>query len=111
MNDKKLLYIIISAILLIMLIIGNFRYNRVVKQLYKTKIENLEQVDSLVYINEQLKKEISTYKIEISDLENKIDSLKGVKNKILVKRDGVVVSKSVSEGIVKLQENLSKWND
>ncbi|MBQ8132738.1 MAG: hypothetical protein IJ193_09635 [Bacilli bacterium] len=108
MNDKKLLYIIISAILLIMLIIGNFRYNRVVKQLYKTKIENLEQVDSLVYINEQLKKEISTYKIEISDLENKIDSLKGVKNKILVKRDGVVVSKSVSEGIVKLQENLSK---
>lgn len=94
-----------------MLIIGNFRYNRVVKQLYKTKIENLEQVDSLVYINEQLKKEISTYKIEISDLENKIDSLKGVKNKILVKRDGVVVSKSVSEGIVKLQENLSKWND
>lgn len=111
MNDKKLLYAIISGVLLILLIIGNFRYNRLSKQINQIKIENIEHVDSLKYINKELEKQISTYKIEISDLENTIDSLQKVKNKILVKKDGVVVSKSVSEGIVRLQNNLSKWSD
>lgn len=111
MNDKKLLYAIISGVLLILLIIGNFRYNRLSKQINQIKIENIEHIDSLKYINKELEKQISTYKVEISDLENTIDSLQKVKNKILVKKDGVVVSKSVSEGIVRLQNNLSKWND
>lgn len=111
MNDKKLLYAIISGVLLILLIIGNFRYNRLSKQINQIKIENIEHVDSLKYINKELEKQISTYKVEISDLENTIDSLQKVKNKILVKKDGVVVSKSVSEGIVRLQNNLSKWSD
>lgn len=108
MNDKKLLYAIISGVLLILLIIGNFRYNRLSKQINQIKIENIEHVDSLKYINKELEKQISTYKVEISDLENTIDSLQKVKNKILIKKDGVVVSKSVSEGIVRLQNNLSK---
>ncbi len=111
MNDKKLLYAIISGVLLILLIIGNFRYNRLSKQINQIKIENIEHVDSLKYINKELEKQISTYKVQISDLENTIDSLQKVKNKILVKKDGVVVSKSVSEGIVRLQNNLSKWSD
>lgn len=108
MDDKKILYVIISGILLVMLVIGNFRYNRLSKQLNQVKIENIERVDSLTYINKELEKQVSTYKIEISDLENTIDSLQKVKNKILVKKDGVIVSKSVSEGIVRLQNNLSK---
>lgn len=111
MGDKKLLYIIVLVLLLGILIINSFRYNSIVKKLNKLKIENAVQVDSLVYINHQLEKQISTYKIEVSDLENSIDSLQQIKNKIIVKKDEIIVSKSVSEGIVKLQENLSKWNE
>ncbi len=39
MNDKKILYLIISGILLLMLILGNFRYNRVTKELNQLKME------------------------------------------------------------------------
>ena len=108
MDDKKLLYIIISVILLLILIINNFRYNRIVKQLNQMKIENTVQVDSLIYTNKELEKQVSTYKIEVSDLEREIDSLQQVKNRIIVKKNDVIISKSVSEGIVMLQNNLAK---
>lgn len=111
MDDKKILFIVISAALLLLLIIGNFRYNRVVKQLNKMKIENAVQVDSLIYANHQLEQQVNTYKIEVSDLEHEIDSLQQVKNRIIVKKNETIVSKSVSEGIVLLQNNLSKWSE
>lgn len=111
MNDKKLLYIIVSAVLLLLIIISNVRYNKVVRQLNQMKIEHAVNVDSLIYANEQLEKQISTYKIEVSDLEHEIDSLQLVKNRIIVKKNEIIVSKSVSEGIVMLQNNLSKWSE
>lgn len=111
MNDKKILFIVISATLLLLLIIGNFRYNSVVKQLNKMKIENAVQVDSLIYANYQLEQQVNTYKIEVSDLEHEIDSLQQVKNRIIVKKNETIVSKSISEGIVLLQNNLSKWSE
>ena len=55
-----------------------------------------------------VKKQISNYKTEVIQLEDAIDSLQRVKNRILIKKDQVIVSKSASEGIALLQENLSK---
>ena len=91
-----------------MIAIGGIKYNRLNKEYNKLKIESLEQVDSLVYVNRELEKQISNYKTEVIQLEDAIDSLQRVKNRILIKKDQVIVSKSASEGIALLQENLSK---
>lgn len=94
--------------LLIILIISNFQYNKLQRELNKLKIEKIELIDSLVYMNNELEKQISDYNIKTISLEETIDSLQHVKNKIIVKRDGVVVSKSTADGVKLLQENLSK---
>lgn len=47
MKDKSLLLLIISGVLLLILIIGNFRYNRLSKEFNEFKKEYTEQVDSL----------------------------------------------------------------
>ncbi len=111
MNDKKILYLIISGILLLMLILGNFRYNRVTKELNQLKMETTEKVDSLVYVNQEYEKQINTYKLEVETLEQEIDSLKKIKNKVLIQKDKVVVSKSTSEGVELLKKNLEKWEN
>lgn len=111
MNDKKILYMIISIILLLLLVMANCRYNRLNKELNQLKIEATEQVDSLVYINRELQKQVDGYQTEVIHLEDVIDSLQRVKNKVILKKDEVIVSKSVSEGIVLLQKNLDKWSE
>lgn len=108
MNDKKILYMIISIILLLLLVMANCRYNRLNKELNRLKIEATEQVDSLVYINRELQKQVDGYQTEVIHLEDVIDSLQRVKNKVILKKDEVIVSKSVSDGIVLLQKNLDK---
>lgn len=108
MNDKKILYLVISGILLLLLIVGNLRYNRVVKELNKLKLENTVKVDSLVYVNQEYEKQINVYKLQVETLEEEIDSLKKIKSKIITQKDKVVVSKSASEGVEQLKQNLEK---
>lgn len=111
MNDKKILYLVISGLLLILLIVGNLRYNKVVKELNKLKLENTVKVDSLVYVNQEYEKQISVYKLQVETLEEEIDSLNKIKSKIITQKDKVVVSKSASEGVEQLKRNLERWED
>ena len=111
MNDRKILYLVISGVLLLLLIIGSFRYNRVVKELNKLKIETIEKIDSLVYANQEHEKQINIYKLEVETLEQEIDSLQKIKNKVLIQKDKVVVSKSASDGVEQLKKNLAKWEN
>lgn len=93
---------------MLILIISNFRYNHLNKEYNKLKIQNTEQVDSLVYVNKTLEKQVSNYKAKVITLEEAIDSLQEVKSKIVIKKDNVVVSKSTADGVVLLQKNLSR---
>ena len=111
MNDKKILYLVISGILLLLLVVGNLRYNKVVKELNKLKLENTVKVDSLVYVNKEYEKQISVYKLQVETLEEEIDSLNKIKSKIITQKDKVVVSKSASEGVEQLKRNLEKWEN
>ena len=111
MNDKKILYLVISELLLILLIVGNLRYNKVVKELNKLKLENTVKVDSLVYVNQEYEKQISVYKLQVETLEEEIDSLNKIKSKIITQKDKVVVSKSASESVEQLKRNLERWED
>jgi len=111
MKDKTILFLIISGILLLILIISNFRYNRLSKEFNEFKKEYTEQVDSLTWVNHELEKQVNEYKENVIHLEDAIDSLEQVKNKIIIQKDGVIVSKSVSDGVELLKKNLEKWEN
>ena len=108
MNNKNVLYLIISGVLILIIIINGFRYNRISRKLNELKIQSTHQVDSLTYINRELEKQVNGYKQDVIQLEDAIDSLKNVKNKVVIQKDYVVVSNSVSEGVEQLKENLEK---
>ena len=108
---KQIIYLVISGIILAWLIISQVRCNKLQKELNKEKINNLELVDSLTYINKIHLKNIEKLNSEISDLKYSIDSLEQIKNKIVYKKDGVIVSKDVSSGVEQLKHNLQKWSD
>ena len=72
------------------------------------KIQNLEQVDSLTYINNQYLKRIQEWESEVENLKESVDSLQKVKNQIIVKKDAVIVSESTSAAVEQLKQNLSK---
>lgn len=72
------------------------------------KIQNLEQVDSLTIINNNHLKRIKEYEYEISKLNSEVDSLYQVKNKVIIKKEKVLVSTGVSDAANKLKKNLDK---
>lgn len=108
MNDKSILYLIISGVLILIILINGFRYNRLSKELNELKIQSTHQVDSLTYINRELEKQVNGYKQDVIHLEDAIDSLQKVKNKVIIQKDNVIVSNSVSESVEQLKENLEK---
>lgn len=111
MKDKSILFLIISGILLIILVINSFRYNRLSKEFNEFKKEYTEQVDSLTWVNHELEEQINEYKENVIHLETAIDSLEHIKNKIIIQKDDVIVSKSVSDGVELLKKNLERWEN
>lgn len=111
MKDKSILFLIISGILLIILVINSFRYNRLSKEFNEFKKEYTEQVDSLTWVNHELEKQVNEYKENVIHLEDAIDSLEHIKNKIIIQKDDVIVSKSVSDGVELLKKNLERWEN
>lgn len=108
---KQIIFFVIALILLAWIIVSQIKCNHLKKEINELKIQNLEQVDSLTYINEEHLKKIQSYEYEISKLNLEIDSLYGVKNRIIVKKDEVLVANSVSDAVDKLKKNLNRWND
>ena len=108
---KQIIYFVIALILFIWIIASQIKYNNLKKEINQIKIQNLEQVDSLTYINKEHLKKIETYENEISKLNSEIDSLYGVKRRIFIKKDEVLVANSVSDAANKLKKNLARWND
>lgn len=111
MKDKSILFLIISGILLIILVINSFRYNSLSKEFNEFKKEYTEQVDSLTWVNHELEKQINEYKENVIYLDAAIDSLEHIKNKIIIQKDNVIVSKSVSDGVELLKKNLERWEN
>lgn len=106
LTGKQLLYLFVAIILIAWIVVSQIKCNKLQKEINHIRIENLEQVDSLTYINKEHLKRIDLYELEISELKSEIDSLEQVRSTIIVKRDVVVVSKSVSEASETLKHNL-----
>lgn len=100
-------YIIIGliAILIVFGIILSVRCSKLEEENIKLKIEYNDVINSIKLENKTLETNILFLEDSLIKYEHKIDSLKKVKQKVIVKYK-YVVSKDLTEGVGKLKENL-----
>lgn len=107
LDGKNIVYLILVALLIVWVIITQINNNKLQKQLNEA-MRNTEYFDSLEYQNKQHLEKIKTYEIEIEKLKSECDSLYTVKNKIIIQKEKVIVSKDASEATNQLKSNLKK---
>lgn len=100
-------YIIIGliSILVVFGITISIKCASLEKENIKLKLEQNSIIDSIKMENEILEKDIDLLKKEITSNENTIDSLKAIKQKVIVEYK-YVVSKDLSEGVEILKNNI-----
>jgi hypothetical protein len=100
-------YIIIGLISILMVfgIMISIKCASLEKENIKLKLEQVSIIDSIKIENEILEKDIDLLKKEITSNENTIDSLKAIKQKVIVEYK-YVVSKDLSEGVEILKNNI-----
>lgn len=100
-------YIIIGliSILIVFGITISIKCASLEKENIKLKLEQNSIIDSIKIENEILEKDIDLLKKEITSNENTIDSLKAIKQKVIVEYK-YVVSKDLSEGVEILKNNI-----
>lgn len=108
LTSKQIAIIIVGLILLLYIIISQIRYDKLKRQFNDYKINYSEQVDSLKYANQQYLQKINEYELDIIDLKNDVDSLEQLKRKVIIKKDNVIVSETISDGVEQLKDNLSR---
>lgn len=100
-------YIIIGllSILIVFCFVISIKCARLEHENMKLKLEYTDVIDSIKIENEILEKDISTLSNQITKYEFKIDSLKRVKQKVIVEY-GPIISEDLTEGVELLKENL-----
>lgn len=100
-------YIIIGliSILIVFGITISIKCASLEKENIKLKLEQSSIIDSIKIENEILEKDIDLLKKEITSNENTIDSLKAIKQKVIVEYK-YVISKDLSEGVEILKNNI-----
>lgn len=100
-------YIIIGliSILVVFGIIVSIKCVNLEKENIKLKSEQTSIVDSIKIENIILEKDIELLKEQIILKENTIDSLKAIKQKVIVEYK-YIISKDISEGVETLKNNL-----
>lgn len=105
---KQICCIAVILACFIGIFITNIQNNKLRNELNKERINNLEQIDSLTYINQQHLKTIQLYENEVLVLKSEVDSLNKIKNKIIIKKDEVIVSDNISSAVEQLKLNLNE---
>lgn len=102
-------YIILGFVfILIVFGIGvSIKCSRLEKENLKLKIEQNSIVDSIKIENEVLNNRITHLSEDLEYYKYKVDSLKMVKQKVIVKTE-YIVSENLTDGVKKLKDNI-KW--
>ena len=108
---KHIFYAAVAIVLCIWIASSEIRCNKLQNELINQKMYYTEKIDSLIYSNNEHIKNIISYQDSIILLDKAIDSLNAIKNEVIVQKDGVVVSKTVSDGVELLKQNLDKWEE
>lgn len=93
------------SILVVFGVIISIKCSNLEKENLKLKQENITILDSIKIENKNLNKEIEDLNIEILNYKTKIDSLKTVKQQIVIQKE-YIISESLIEGVELLKENL-----
>lgn len=102
---KNYILIGLVSILIVFGIIVSIKCSKLEMENIKLKIEHNTIIDSIKIENKTLETNIVLLEDKLIKCEHKIDSLKKVKQKIVVKYK-YAVSNNLTEGVGKLKENL-----
>ena len=102
---KNYILIGLLSILIVFGIVMTIKCSKLERENIKLKTEQNTIIDSIKIENEIFKKDIELLEKQIISNENTIDSLKAIKQKIIVKYK-YVVSKDLTEGAEILKNNL-----
>ena len=99
---------IIVGLVSILIIFGmtiSVKCARLEKENIKLKMEQNSIVDSIRFENVSLKENVSMLEYQIVDYEHKLDSLKKIKQKVVVEYK-YVISKDLIDGVETLKNNI-----
>lgn len=100
-------YIIIGliSILIVFGITISIKCARLEKENIKLKMEQNDIVDSIRFENRSLKENVSILESQVVDYEHKIDSLKKIKQRVVIEYK-YVISKDLIDGVETLKNNI-----
>lgn len=100
-------YIIVGlvSILIVFGITLSIKCAHLEKENIKLKMEQNDIVDSIRFENRSLKENVSILESQVVDYEHKIDSLKKIKQKVIVEYK-YVISKDLIDGVETLKNNI-----
>lgn len=104
---KNYILIGLLSILIVFGIVMTIKCSKLERENIKLKTEQNTIIDSIKIENEILEKDITHLSNQILICEYKIDSLKKVKQRVIVEYQ-YIISDNLEEGAKKLKENL-KW--
>lgn len=102
---KKYIVIGLICILIIFGIGVSIKCSKLEKENIKLKTEQFLIIDSIKLENNLLNKEILSLSDDLDYYKFKVDSLKKVKQRVIIKTE-YVVSEDITEGVKTLRENL-----
>lgn len=100
-------YIIIGlvSILVVFGIYMSIKCNQLERENITLKIGHSVILDSIKIENESLHKQILSLSDDLNSQERKIDSLKQIKQKVIIKTE-YIISENLTEGVELLKENI-----
>ena len=104
---KKYIVIGLICILIIFGIGVSIKCSKLEKENIKLKTEQFSIIDSIKLENNLLNKEILSLSDDLDYYKFKVDSLKKIKQRVIIKTE-YVVSEDITEGVKTLRENL-QW--
>lgn len=102
---KKYIIVGLVSILIIFGITLSIKCARLEKENIKLKMEQNAIVDSIRFENRSLKENVSILESQVVDYEHKIDSLKKIKQRVVIEYKHVI-SENLTDGVETLKNNI-----
>ena len=110
LNDKMIKNYIITglvSVLIVFSLLVSMKCKNLERENLQLKTEHVDIIDSIKAEKQILEKEVQLLSDELMVYEHKLDSLKQLKQQVIVKyKTQYIVSKDLSDGVKTLKENL-----
>ena len=108
--DKMIKNYIMLGLVSVLIVFGisvSIKCKNLEKEILQLKTEYVDVIDSIKTEKQILEKEVQLLSNELCTYEHQLDSLKQIKQQIVVKyKTQYIISKDLSEGVKTLKENL-----